>query len=124
MNITELLKNLGISKWSAAWSFVTGGWSGLAKLVCEAFTKILKRANPDQLTKYSELTIKLAMFIRYGINLFVTDEKIKTAAEATAKAVEELAEHIKDGNYDESELDKDIENIEACIDAWKKVSRS
>ena len=118
----DILKSLNISKFSAAWTLLTGGWAGLAKLICEAFTKLLKKADPDKLRDYSELAAKIAGFIRTGIDLFVKDERIRAAANATAAAIEALANHIKDGQYDEAELDSDVDNIEACIEAWKQVA--
>lgn len=123
MDITTLFKNLNVSKISVIWAFITGGWAGLAKLLCEAFTKLLSTANPEKLKEYSELAAKIASFIRTGIDLFIKDEKVKTAAEATAKAIEDLAKHIADGIYNEQELDEDIDNITACIDAWKEVAK-
>ena len=123
MDITTLFKNLNVSKLSVIWAFLTGGWAGLAKLLCEAFTKLLSKADPAKLKEYSELAAKIASFIRTGIDLFLNDEKIKAAAEAAAKAIEQLANHIADGIYNEQELDDDIDNITACIDAWKEVAK-
>lgn len=123
MDITTLFKNLNISKFSVIWAFLTDGWAGLAKLLCEAFTKILSKANPAKLKEYSELAAKIASFIRTGIDLFLKDENVKSAAEATAKAIEQLANHIADGIYNEQELNEDIANITVCIDAWKKVAK-
>ena len=119
----NILKALGISKFAAAWTLLTGGWADLAKLICEAFTKLLKKAAPDKLKEYSELAAKVAGFIRTGIDLFVKNERIRAAAAATASAIEALANHISDGRYDEAELDADIDNIKACFDAWKKAAK-
>ena len=119
----NLLAELNISKLSAAWAFLTGGWAGLAKLLCEAFTRLLQKADPEKLKAYSDLAAKIAGFIRTGIDLFVTDERVRSAAAATAQAIEALANHISDGQYDAAELDADIDNIEACIDLWKKVAK-
>lgn len=123
MDITTLFKDLNISKFSVIWAFLADGWAGLAKLLCEAFTKILSKANPAKLKEYSELAAKIASFIRTGIDLFLKDEKVKAAAEATAKAIEQLANHISDGIYNEQELNEDIDNITVFIDAWKEVSK-
>ena len=123
MDITTLFKDLNISKFSVIWAFLADGWAGLAKLLCEAFTKILSKANPAKLKEYSELAAKIVSFIRTGIDLFLKDEKVKAAAEATAKAIEQLANHIADGIYNEQELNEGIANITACIDAWKKVAK-
>lgn len=123
MDITTLFKNLDISKLSIIWAFLTGGWAGLAKLICEAFTKLLSKANPTKLKEYSELAAKIASFIRTGIDLFLKDEKTKVAAEATAKAIEQLANHIADGIYNEQELNADIDTITVCLDAWKEVAK-
>ena len=123
MELTSLIKELDIGKWSAIWSFMTGGWAGLAKLVCEAFTKLLKRADAEKLAKYAELAEKVAQFIRYGISLFVEDAKLRNAIGAVATAVEQVALHIKDGEYTTDEMDADIDAIEAAIDAWKEVAK-
>ena len=123
MDITTLFKDLNISKFSVIWAFLADGWAGLAKLLCEAFTKILSKANPAKLKEYSELAAKIVSFIRTGIDLFLKDEKVKAAAEATAKAIEQLANHIADGIYNEQELNEGIDNITACIDAWKEVAK-
>lgn len=121
MELTSLIKELNISKWSAVWAYMIDGWAGLAKLVCEAFTKLLKKADADKLAKYAELASKIAQFIRYGINLFVTDTKLCNAIGAVATAIEQIALHIKDGEYTPEEMDLDIDAIEAAIDAWKEV---
>jgi len=123
MDISTLFKQLNVSKLSVAWAYITGGWAGLAKILCEAFTKLLAKADPAKLKEYSALASNIAKFIRYGIDLFIKDEKIKTAAESTAKAIDELAQHISDGIYKEEELNADIDNITACIDAWKDVAK-
>jgi len=123
MNISSILSQLDVSKFSIIWSFITDGWAGIAKLLCEAFTKLLSKADPEKLKEYSTLARNIASYIRTGIDLFVKNESIKTAATATAKAIEELAEHISNGVYDEEELKKDASNIKECIDAWKAVSK-
>lgn len=122
MKLTELLKELDIGKWSACWAFLVDGWAGLARLVCEAFTKLLKRADADKLKSYSEFAEKVSVFIVGGIETFVTDVATRDAGIATANAVSELSRHIADGNYTTDELDADIRNIEVCINTWKKVA--
>ena len=121
MKLTELLKELGIGKWSACWAFLVDGWAGCARLVCEAFTKLLKRANADKLKSYSELAENIGKFIAYGIELFVPGGAARDAGITTANAVSELSRHMADGNYTTEELNADILNIEYCINEWKKV---
>jgi len=121
MKIMAFLKELNISKWSAAWAFLTDGWAGIAELLCKAFTALLKKADADKLKKYSELAAKIATFIRGGIETFLTDGAVKEAAVKTADAVNALAEHLADGEYTTEELDADVKNIEACIKLWQKA---
>lgn len=121
MKLTELLKELNIGKWSACWAFISDGWAGIARLVCEAFTKLLRKADAGKLKEYAEFTAKVALFIRGGIETFCVDAEVRAAGMKTADAIAELAEHLKDGEYSTDEFDRDIDNIEACVDAWKKV---
>lgn len=121
MKLSEMLKCLNISKWSAVWAFLTDGWAGLAKNICEAFTKLLRKADAGKLKEYAEFTAKVALFIRGGIETFCVDAGVRAAGMKTADAIAELAEHLKDGEYSTDEFDRDIDNIEACVDAWKKV---
>lgn len=122
MKLTEMLKELGIGKWSACWAFLVDGWAGLARLVCETFTKLLRRKDPDRLHDYAEFVGKLAVYIGGGVELFCTDDKTKAAGVATANGVSVLAEHLSDGEYTTGELSADIENIENCVNAWKEVA--
>ena len=121
MKISAFLKELDISKWSAIWAFLTDGFAGIAKLICTAFTKLLRKADPAKLKEYAEFTAKVALFIRGGIETFCVDAEVRAAGMKTADAIAELAEHLKDGEYSTDEFDRDIDNIEACVDAWKKV---
>lgn len=121
MDIGNIISQLGIGKFSIVWSFITGGWAGLAKLLCEAFTKLLSKADSEKLKEYSTLAMNIASYLRTGIDMFIKNEAVKAAAESTAKSIEDLANHISNGVYDEDELDADIANIKACIDAWKGV---
>ena len=121
MKLTDMLKELNIGKWSACWAFITDGWAGLGKLVCEAFTKILRKAEPEKLKGHAEFTQKVAVFVTGGVETFCTDEKTMAAGKATAEAIGTLAEHISDGEYTKDELAQDVANIEKCITAWKEV---
>lgn len=120
--IGQILESLEISKWSAFWTLLTGGWAELAKLLCTAFTKLLRKADPAKLKKYSELAAKIAVFLQGLVDVFVDGAKEKVAATATITCVRTLAEHLEDGEYTTEELDADVENIIAAVDAWKKVA--
>ena len=122
MKLTEMLKALNIGKWSACWAFITEGWAGLARLVCEAFTKLLRK-NPDKVRNYAEFTGKVAVFIGGGVETFCTDEATRAAGTETVRAVSVLAEHLADGEYTTDELEQDVENIGKCVDAWKGVTK-
>ena len=117
-----MLKELNIGKWSACWAFLTDGWAGIARLVCEASTKLLKQADADKLKSYSEFAEKVGAFIVCGIEIFVAEGSARDAGIATANAVAEMSRHIADGNYSTDELDADIRNIEVCINKWKAVT--
>lgn len=116
-----MLKELNIGKWSACWAFLVDGWAGLARLVCEASTKLLRKKDPDKLRGHAEFVGKLAVYIGGGVETFCTDEATKAAGTATANAVSVLAEHLADGKYTTEELSEDIKNIEKCINAWKEA---
>ena len=121
MNLSAILKELNISKLKAAWTLVFGGWADLAVLICKAFTNLLRKAKGEVLRKYAEFAIKVAQFIRFGIDLFCPEGKYKVAGVVTVDALIAFAEHCKDGDYSPDELDEDIDNIEKCAEAWKKV---
>lgn len=74
MKLTELLKELNIGKWSACWAFISDGWAGIARLVCEAFTKLLRRKDPDKLRNYAEFVGKVAAYTAAGAS---TDTSIR-----------------------------------------------
>lgn len=123
MKLTEILKELNIGKWSACWAFITDGCAGIARLACEAFTKLLRKKEPDKLRNYAEFVSKVAVYIGGGVEMFCTDEATRAAGAATTNAVSVLAEHLADGEYTPEELSADIGNIEKCVDAWKAVSK-
>lgn len=118
--LASILNDLEISKWSAFWTLLTGGWAELAKLVCTAFTKLLRKADPAKLKKYAELAAKIALLAQGVVDIFVSGDKEKDAATATINCLRTLAEHLEDGEYTPEELDEDVDNIIAAIDAWKK----
>lgn len=119
MKLTEILKALDISKWSACWAYICDGWAGIAKLVCEAFTKLLRRCDPEKLKTYAEFAQKVATFIGGGVEIFCTDEGTRRAGLETAGAVALLAGQLSDGEYTVEELEQTMKNIDKCIDAWK-----
>ena len=120
--LASILNDLEISKWTAFWTLLTGGFAELAKLICTAFTKLLAKADPSKLRKYAELTAKIALLAQRVVDVFVSGDKEKGAATATIICLRTLAEHLEDGQYTTDELDADIDNIVAAIDAWKKVA--
>ena len=120
--LASILNDLEISRWTAFWTLLTGGFAELAKLICTAFTKLLAKADPSKLRKYAELTAKIALLAQRVVDVFVSGDKEKGAATATIICLRTLAEHLEDGQYTTDELDADIDNIVAAIDAWKKVA--
>lgn len=123
MKLGKFFDELDISKWSAIWAFLSGGWAGLAELICTAFTKLLRKADPEKLKKYAELAAKVALFLRGMVETFIEEGKVREAALKTADAVQVLAEHLADGEYTPAELDIDVDNIRACIEAWQAVDK-
>ena len=120
--LANILNDLEISRCTAFWTLLTGGWAELAKLICTAFTRLLAKADPSKLRKYAELTAKIALLAQRVVDVFVSGDKEKEAATATITCLRTLAEHLEDGEYTTEELDADIDNIVAAIDAWKKVA--
>ena len=120
--LANILSDLEISRWTAFWTLLTGGWAELAKLICTAFTKLLAKADPSKLRKYAELAAKISLLAQRVVDVFVSGDKEKEAATATITCLRTLAEHLEDGKYTPDELDADIDNIVAAIDAWKKVA--
>ena len=124
MKLTEMLKELDIGKWSACWTFITEGWAGIARIICEAFTKLLRKIKDTaKLREYAEFVGKVALYVDGGVNIFCTDDATKAAGSATASAVAVLAEHLADGEYTTEELTQDVANIGKCVEAWKAVSK-
>lgn len=123
MKLTDMLKELNVGKWSACWAFITDGWAGIAKIVCEAFTKLLRRKDPDKLRDYAEFVGKIAVYVGGGVETFCTDDATKAAGTATASAVSVLSEHLADGEYTTDELTQDVANIGKCVEAWKAVAK-
>lgn len=124
MKITAFLKELDISKWSAIWAFLTDGFAGIAKLICTAFTKLLRKADPAKLKKYAELAATIAQYLRGTVETFMEEGKVREAALKTADAVQVLAEHLADGEYTPAELEIDVGNIKACIEAWQAEDKA
>ena len=120
--LAGILNDLEISKWSAFWTLLTGGWADLAKLLCTAFTRLLRKADQTKLKKYAELAAKIALLAQRVVDIFVSGDKEREAATATITCLLTLAEHLEDGKYTTEELESDIDNIGEAIDAWKKVA--
>ena len=120
--LANILNDLEISRWTAFWTLLTGGFAELAKLLCTAFTKLLRKADPAKLKKYAELTARIALLAQRVVDIFVSGDKEKEAATATITCLKTLAEHLEDGQYAPDEIDADVDNIIAAIDAWKKVA--
>ena len=120
--LANILNDLEISRWTAFWTLLTGGFAELAKLLCTAFTKLLSKADPVKLKVYAELAAKIALLAQGVVDIFVSGEKEKEAATATILCIRTLAEHLEDGEYTTEELDIDVDNIVKCVDAWKKAA--
>lgn len=120
--LASIFDDLEISKWTAFWTLLTGGFAEVAKLLCTAFTKLLRKADLEKLKKYAELAAKIALLAQRIVDIFVSGDKEKEAATATITCLKTLAEHLEDSQYTPDELGADVDNIIAAIDAWKKVA--
>ena len=110
-------------KWSnvkALWSLVTDGWSGLMKYGLEFVNGLLKKLDVEKCQKASRIAVNIAAVVSAAIGVFV-DEKYREASNLTVDALKELAVALEDGQVTEEELDRNVKNIEKCIDAWKAV---
>lgn len=121
MNIGTILKTLGVSKLRAAFTLLFGGMSGFLALIAEKFTDLLRKADAEKLKYYAEFSAKLAKFISYGVELFVTNECYKKAGTATVGCLKSFAEHVSDSEYTKEEITEDIDCIEASISLWKEA---
>lgn len=120
-SLIDIWDSLGVSKWTAIKTLLFGGWSDLAIVICNAFTNLLRKADPKDLKMYAEVSEKIAKVIRLVIELFVSSVSVRDAASHTCDTLIAFSDHIKDGMYTPDELDADIDAIEECIDNWKKV---
>lgn len=122
MNFKTFVNELDLSYLTIGWKICRNDWAGLAKYLVEKLSKLLKKANPDDLRKYSVLVAKIAVYVQQGIATFCPDDSAyKAAGVTTCNAIARLAVHLEDGEYTTDELDEDIDNITKCIDAWKAV---
>ena len=122
ITLKQVWDSLGISKWTGIKTLLFGGWADLAIIVCNAFTKLLRKAKAEMLAAYAEFAEKIAKIINFVVELFVKDDDIKKAAISTCNALSAFASHVKDGEYTPAELDEDIDNIEKCVADWKSVA--
>ena len=123
LSLKQVWDSLEISKWTAIKTLLFGGWSDLGILLCNAFTKLLKKADQDKLLAYADFASKIAKCIRFVVDLFVKDTDIKAASFSTCDALIGFSDHVKDGEYTKDELDIDIDNINACVEDWKKTAK-
>lgn len=123
MDIKTLWKKLDIGAVGLGWSYFRNGWAGIAKYLCEKFSKLLKKLPAEQLKYYADIAKKLAQLLRMVIDTFIKSENVKKAAEATLAEVEVFAGHLEDGDYSTAELDQDIDTIKALIKLWKEAAK-
>lgn len=123
MDITSLLKKLDISTLGIVWAKLTGGWKGVAVYLCKALTALLKKLPAEELKRYAGVIRKVMELVKMIVTDFVP-VAYKDAGMKTVEAIEDLSEHVEDGEYTEEELDKDIDNVQACVEAWKNVKKA
>ena len=118
-----------MSAWNWLVVFFKGKFGGgissviqyLLKLVNE---KVLAKVNPEELKKYAGLVIAIAEFGEKVLDLYVMDEAKRAALAKTVEALRTLADALADGTVTSEELDKVIDEVSACIKAWKDAKSS
>lgn len=111
---------MNISKWSALWSLVTGGWSGLIVYILEAVNAWLSTLDKLKLAEASKIVVALDSALKVILGSFLPD-RYREAASATITALDALANALADGELTEGELNEQIDLIEACVAAWREV---
>lgn len=111
---------MNISKVKAAWAFLTGGWSGLAQYMLGIVNKALALCDAEKCRKCSTIAISIAAIVKTAVDVFAP-EKYKLPAASTVNALETVATALEDGQLTAEELNVNIDNISACIEAWKAV---
>lgn len=113
---------MNISKFKAVWSFITGGWAGLAVLILEAVNRYLATLDPAKLAQFALVVKSLANAVDALAPLIPS--KYADAVRATTAALSALAQSLADGKITEKELDANIDAVQAAVLAWKEARRS
>lgn len=109
-----------ISKLTALWKLMTGGWAGLAVYILEAVNKWLATLDQEKLARAASIVKAVANALEILTETFLP-AKFKAAAKATLDALNTLATALADGKITQEELDANIDAIEAAIFAWKEA---
>jgi len=97
-----------------------GGVTSIVEYIAKIFTEqVLAKCDKELLKKWAEVFEKLADFLQFVIDQFITDEKKKAAADATIVAIKNLAVALKDGELTADEINDELDKVYAAIDAWK-----
>lgn len=110
-----------ISKIGAVWSFVTGGWAGLAVFILGAVNGYLATLDQSKLAQFALVVKSLANAVDALEPLI--QSKYAEAVRATTAALAALAQSLADGKITEDELKANIDAVKAAINAWKEARR-
>lgn len=113
---------MNISKFKAVWSFVTGGWAGLAVFILGEVNGYLATLDQSRLAQFALVVKSLANAVDALAPLIPS--RYAEAVLATTAALAALAQSLADGKITEEELDANIDAVQAAILAWKEARRS
>ena len=102
-----------------------GGITSVIQYLLNLFNeKVLAKVDPEELKKYSGLVIAIAEFGEKVLDLYVMDEAKRAALAKTVETLRYIADSLADGKVTADELNKAIDDVTACIKAWKDAKSS
>lgn len=100
-----------------------GGITSIIEYVAKLFTeKVLAKCDAESLKKWAEVFEQLAVFVQFVVARIITDEKKKSAADATIDAIKHLATVLKDGVLTSDEINEEIDKVMKAVEAWKAAT--
>lgn len=112
---------MNISKFKAVWSFVTGGWAGLAVFILGEVNGYLATLDQSRLAQFALVVKSLANAVDALAPLIPS--RYAEAVRATTAALAALAQSLADGKITEDELKANIDAVKAAVNAWKEARR-
>lgn len=102
-----------------------GGMTSVIQYLLNLFNeKVLSKVKPEELKKYAGLVIAIAEFGEKVLDLYVMDEAKRAALAKTVETLRHIANSLADGKVTADELNKAIDDVTACIKAWKDAKSS